>query len=92
LHLALFRHQDPPMTDDNGQSLTRPQRRLLRRIFNGLAIPIVADGKSFLTYKDASRHLLSLAPEARDAVYAELKDQGQASPQAGKGVTEGPGD
>lgn len=80
------------MTDDDGQSLTRPQRRLLRRIFNGLAVPIVAGGKSFLTYREASRHLLSLPPEARDAVYAELKGNGPATPQAGESAAEGPGE
>jgi hypothetical protein len=62
------------MTEDESHSLTRPQRRLLRRIFNGRTIPIVADGRSFLTYKEASGYLQSLAPEAREAAYAELKD------------------
>jgi hypothetical protein len=80
------------MTDDDGQSLTRPQRRLLRRIFNGLAVPIVADGRSFLTYKDAARHLLSLAPEARDAVYAEFKGHARAAPQNGECAAAGPGE
>ena len=64
------------MTDDESHSLTRPQRRLLRRIFNGRIVPIVADGRSFLTYQEASRHLQSLALEARDAAYAELTGSG----------------
>lgn len=62
------------MTEDESTALTRPQRRLLRRIFNGRTVPLVAAGSSFLTYKDASRHLESLPPQARDAAYAELKD------------------
>lgn len=62
------------MTEDESHLLTRPQRRLLRRIFNGRTIPIVADGRSFLTYKEASGYLQSLAPEAREAAYAELQD------------------
>lgn len=61
------------MTEDDSHALTRPQRRLLRRIFNGRTVPLVADGRSFSTYKDASRHLQSLPPEARAAAYAELK-------------------
>lgn len=61
------------MTEDESHALSRPQRRLLRRIFNGRTLPIVADGRSFLTYKEASGHLQSLGPEARDAAYAELK-------------------
>jgi len=60
-------------TEDERFSLTRPQRRLLRRIFNGRTVSVVADGRSFLTYKEASAHLQSLAPEAREAAYAELK-------------------
>ena len=61
------------MIEDESDALTRPQRRLLRRIFNGRTGPIVAHGRSFLTYKEASAHLKSLPPEARDAAYAELK-------------------
>lgn len=54
-------------------SLERAQRRLLRRIYNGRSTPIIADGRSFLTYADASRYLLSLPPEARESAYAEMK-------------------
>jgi hypothetical protein len=46
---------------------------LLRRIYNGRTVPIIADGRSFLTYKDASQYLQSLAPEARDAAFVEMK-------------------
>jgi len=62
-------------SEDDGSSLSRTQRRLLRRIYNGRSIPIVADGKPFLTYKDASRYLQALEPPARDAAYAEMKKQ-----------------
>jgi hypothetical protein len=71
------------MTEDDSQLLTRPQRRLLRRIFNGRTIPIFAGGRSLGTYKDASRHLQSLEPEAREAAYAELKDNGLTTPRKG---------
>ena len=64
------------MTEDENHSLTRPQRRLLRRLFNGRTVPIVADGKPFLTYKEASGHLQLLSPEARDAACVELKGNG----------------
>jgi len=56
-------------------SLTRPQRRLLRRIYNGRTVPIVVDGKPFLTFKEASRYLLTLVPEAREAAYLEMRGQ-----------------
>ncbi|WP_421836579.1 hypothetical protein [Novosphingobium sp.] len=36
-------------------------------------MPISADGRPFLTYKEASRYLLSLAPEARELAYAQMK-------------------
>lgn len=57
------------------QSLSRPQRRLLCRIYNGRTIPIVVDGAAFLTYREASQYLQKLAPEDRDAAYAKMKDQ-----------------
>lgn len=58
---------------DTEQSLSRLQRRLLRRIYNGRVTPIIADDRSFLTYKDASRYLLALPEDRRDAVYMEMK-------------------
>jgi hypothetical protein len=61
-------------TEDDG-SLSRAQRRSLRRIYNGRSIPIIADGRLFLTYKDASQYLQSLTPQRRDAAYAEMKEQ-----------------
>jgi hypothetical protein len=60
------------MTEED-QALSRSQRRSLRRIYNGRSVPIIADGRPFLTYKDASQYLQSLAPQARDAAYAEMK-------------------
>jgi hypothetical protein len=65
------------MSDEDNQSLSRPQRRLLCRIYNGRTEPIMADGRPFLTYKAARQYLLSLSPEARDAAYLAMKDQGQ---------------
>jgi hypothetical protein len=62
------------MTEKDNQALGRQQRRLLRRIYNGRTVPIIVDGRPFLTFKEASEYLQSLAPEARDAVYVEMKD------------------
>lgn len=61
------------MTEGLDPSLGRPERRFLRRIFNGRTVPICADGRPFLTYKEASRYLLSLAPEAREQAYLQMK-------------------
>ena len=74
-----FQDQELPIAEGESHSLTRPQRRLLRRIFNGRTVPIVTDGRSFLTYKDASRYLQTLTPEARGAAYAEMKFNGLAA-------------
>jgi len=62
-------------TDDEDLALTRTQRRLLRRIYNGRTVPIMVDDRPFLTYKEASRYLQSLAPDAREAAYAQMRDQ-----------------
>lgn len=51
------------MTQDQDQSLGRSHRRFLRRIFNGRSVPIIVDGLPFLTYKEASRYLLSSIPK-----------------------------
>lgn len=66
------------VTPESDPGLTRAQNRLLRRIYNGRSIPIVAGGRPFLTYKDASLYLRSLSPQARDAAYAEMKQQAKA--------------
>jgi hypothetical protein len=46
---------------------------LLRRIFNGRTIPIIVDGRPFLTYQAASRYLLSLTHDEREKAYLEMK-------------------
>lgn len=66
------------VTKDDDVTLTRTQNRLLRRIYNGRSTPIVVDERQFLTYKEASLYLRSLAPEAREAVYAEMKAQAKS--------------
>lgn len=63
------------VTTEDEPSLTRAQKRHLRRIYNGRTVPITVDGQSFLTYKEASRHILSRAPEDREAAYAAMKEQ-----------------
>ncbi len=65
------------MTAEDNESLSRPQRRLLRRIYNGRTVAIVVDGRPFLTYKQASQYLKALPPEARDAAYIAMKDSAQ---------------
>lgn len=65
-------------TEENGRQLTRTQTRLMRRMFNGRSIPVIADDRALLTFKEASRYLCSLAPEARDAAYAEIKHQAKS--------------
>ncbi|WP_336971024.1 hypothetical protein [Sphingobium aromaticiconvertens] len=59
--------------NDEDPSLSRPQRRLLKRIYNGRTTPIVADGRPFLTYKDAAKYPLALLVAERDAAYTEMK-------------------
>jgi hypothetical protein len=66
------------VTSEDTPSLTRTQKRLLRRIYNGRSISIITDGRPFLTYKDASQYLLSLEPRARDAAYDAMKEQAKS--------------
>ena len=61
------------MTEDDSHELSRPQRRLLKRIYNGRTIPIMADDRAFLTYKDAAQYLQSLPTDDRDAAYEVMK-------------------
>lgn len=63
------------VTQEEDSGFSRAQNRLLRRIYNGRSVPILADGRSFLTYKEASAYLRSLPPQTRDAAYAEMKEQ-----------------
>lgn len=67
------------MAEASEQALGRAERRLLRRIFNGRTVPIIADGRPLLTYKEASRYLLSLTPAGREAAYAQIKGSATAS-------------
>ncbi|MDO7836164.1 hypothetical protein Q4610_14025 [Sphingobium sp. HBC34] len=64
-----------PSPDDKDDDLSRPQKRLLKRLYNARTIPVIADDRPFLTYRDASRYLLSLAIDAREAAYAQMKAQ-----------------
>jgi hypothetical protein len=61
------------MMNDENQTLSRPQRRLLKRIYNGRTVPIIADGQSFLTYREASKYLENLPIVERDAAYEAMK-------------------
>ncbi|GAC1408168.1 MAG: hypothetical protein NVSMB69_09260 [Novosphingobium sp.] len=74
--------QESAINDEEDQSLGRSQRRLLRRIYNGRTVPITVDGRQFLTYKEASRYLLSLTVEAREQAYADMK----SGAAAGSGI------
>ncbi|EJL24652.1 hypothetical protein [Novosphingobium sp. AP12] len=65
------------MDDEDTPWPGRPERRLLRRIYNGRTVPIIADGRPFLTFRDASRYLQSLPPEAREAAYLQMKAAAQ---------------
>lgn len=61
------------MVDEDNPWLGRPERRLLRRIYNGRTVPLMVEGRSFLTFKDASRYLQSLPPAAREGAYLAMK-------------------
>jgi hypothetical protein len=45
---------------------------LLRRLFNGRTVPIIVNDRLFLTYKEASRYLLSLIGDAREKAYSDM--------------------
>lgn len=63
------------MADAAPDELTRPQKRVLKRLYNGRTIPVIVEQKPFLTYRDATRFLLALPPDAREAAYAAMKAQ-----------------
>lgn len=63
------------VANEDDPTLTRAQKRLLRRIYNGRTSPIMADGKPFLTFKEASQYLLSLDARARNVAYDAMKEQ-----------------
>ncbi|MBT0669945.1 hypothetical protein HT136_16385 [Novosphingobium profundi] len=69
--------QPTPDPHAEAEALTRPQRRLLRRLFNGRTEPIVVDGRALLTFQEAKRYLLSLEPDAREAAYQTIRSQGE---------------
>ena len=61
------------VTEECDQTLCRMERRLLRRIYNGRTVPIIVNGRPFLTYQQASRYLLSLSPDARAKAYGAMR-------------------
>ncbi|WP_298400115.1 hypothetical protein [Sphingobium sp.] len=58
---------------EGNPDLSRPQKRMLKRLYNARAVPIMVDDRAFLTYRDAARYLLSLPMDAREAAYAVMK-------------------
>ena len=66
---------DPQDATDQPDDLSRPQKRLLKRLYNGRTVPVIADERPFLRYKDAALYLLSLDLDAREAAYAQMKAQ-----------------
>lgn len=73
--------QDIAITSEPDPSLNRTQRRRLRRIYNGRTVPIIVDGRSFLTFKEASRYLLTLTIEAREKACAEMSSSAANGPK-----------
>ncbi len=57
---------------EDDQVLSRAQRRALRRIYNGRTVPIVVDGRPFLTFREARDWLQSLPVATRDAACAAM--------------------
>lgn len=64
-------------TDDTAPEqpgdLSRPQKRLLKRLYNARTVPVMADERPFLTYREAAHYLLKLDGDAREAAYAQMK-------------------
>lgn len=60
---------------EDDQKLGRAQRRALRRIFNGRTVPIVIEGRPFLTFREARDWLHALPAAARDAACAAMLAQ-----------------
>lgn len=67
---------------DEQQALGRTERRYLRRVFNGRTVPLKVGDHAFLTFKEASRHLMGLDDEARDVAYREMRSQAEAEAKA----------
>lgn len=68
----------PEVLAEAPAELDRAQRRFLKRLYNGRTLPVMVDGRAFLTYREASRYLLTLHGEARAAAYAGMKAQDRA--------------
>lgn len=64
---------DDSVGDPAPGDLGRPQKRLLKRLYNARTVPVIVDDRPFLTYRDALRYLLSLPLDARDSAYAAMK-------------------
>lgn len=60
---------------EDDQALSRAQRRALRRIYNGRTVPIVIEGRSFLTFREARDWLHALTAAERDAACAAMLAQ-----------------
>ncbi|MFC3441686.1 hypothetical protein ACFOKF_10910 [Sphingobium rhizovicinum] len=58
---------------EGNSDLSRPQKRMLKRLYNARTVPILVDDRAFLAYRDAARYLLSLPVDAREAAYAVMK-------------------
>jgi ribosomal protein L4 len=60
---------------EDDQALSRAPRRALRRIYNGRTVPIVIEGRSFLTFREARDWLHALPAAERDAACAAMLAQ-----------------
>jgi len=65
--------KDAAITEEHDSSSVGPSL--------GRTVPIIADGRPFLTYKEASRYLLSLTDGAREQAYAQMS----RGPDSGSG-------
>lgn len=66
----------PEHENATDEAISRPQRRMLRRIYNGRVNPLVVNDMPLLTYKEATRYLLSLEGNEREQAYAQMKELG----------------
>lgn len=60
---------------EDDQALSRAQRRALRRVYNGRTVPIVIEGRPFLTFREAKDWLHALPAADRDAACAAMLAQ-----------------
>lgn len=61
------------MINEDAAWPTRPQRRYLRRIYNGRITPIHVNDTDFLTYKQAMSYLQALDEEACHQAVEQMK-------------------